>query len=314
MLSLGWGLRLMLEVGGFGRGCGKGRGPRRGGASSASTVLFLQMKDVFFFLFFLCVWLVAYGVATEGLLRPQDRELPNILRRVFYRPYLQIFGQIPQEDMDGSVPLSCARGSPSMPPAQAPVPRPHACLSPGSDLHEACQLLVGAGLLGLPAAPAGRPLRLGLRQLAGGAASRGLPARGQHPAAQSAHRHVQVGRLARPPRCLAAVCPSKLPWRVQAGQISWAVPAQGEGQGQGQGEGLQPRPPELSLPRVRVRVRGYRPPGLSLPIAQPHLLQVPSPWQRVASFPFCATPRPCFVYTHPAVAGVHLWCLRKGWR
>uniref|UniRef100_A0A8D1X5A6 Transient receptor potential cation channel subfamily M member 4 n=1 Tax=Sus scrofa TaxID=9823 RepID=A0A8D1X5A6_PIG len=59
-----------------------------------------MMKDVFFFLFFLGVWLVAYGVATEGLLRPQDRSLPSILRRVFYRPYLQIFGQIPQEDMD----------------------------------------------------------------------------------------------------------------------------------------------------------------------------------------------------------------------
>ncbi|XP_006868464.1 PREDICTED: transient receptor potential cation channel subfamily M member 4 [Chrysochloris asiatica] len=59
-----------------------------------------MMKDVFFFLFFLGVWLVAYGVATEGLLRPQDRNLPNILRRVFYRPYLQIFGQIPQEEMD----------------------------------------------------------------------------------------------------------------------------------------------------------------------------------------------------------------------
>lgn len=59
-----------------------------------------MMKDVFFFLFFLGVWLVAYGVATEGLLSPRDRDLPNILRRVFYRPYLQIFGQIPQEDMD----------------------------------------------------------------------------------------------------------------------------------------------------------------------------------------------------------------------
>uniref|UniRef100_A0A8C9DEH3 Transient receptor potential cation channel subfamily M member 4 n=1 Tax=Prolemur simus TaxID=1328070 RepID=A0A8C9DEH3_PROSS len=59
-----------------------------------------MMKDVFFFLFFLGVWLVAYGVATEGLLRPKDRDLPGILRRVFYRPYLQIFGQIPQEDMD----------------------------------------------------------------------------------------------------------------------------------------------------------------------------------------------------------------------
>ncbi|XP_012498692.1 PREDICTED: transient receptor potential cation channel subfamily M member 4 [Propithecus coquereli] len=59
-----------------------------------------MMKDVFFFMFFLGVWLVAYGVATEGLLRPKDRDLPGILRRVFYRPYLQIFGQIPQEDMD----------------------------------------------------------------------------------------------------------------------------------------------------------------------------------------------------------------------
>nr|XP_028695994.1 transient receptor potential cation channel subfamily M member 4 isoform X8 [Macaca mulatta] len=59
-----------------------------------------MMKDVFFFLFFLGVWLVAYGVATEGLLRPRNSDLPSILRRVFYRPYLQIFGQIPQEDMD----------------------------------------------------------------------------------------------------------------------------------------------------------------------------------------------------------------------
>uniref|UniRef100_A0AC11CBA2 Transient receptor potential cation channel subfamily M member 4 n=1 Tax=Ovis aries TaxID=9940 RepID=A0AC11CBA2_SHEEP len=62
-----------------------------------------MVKDVFFFLFFLGVWLVAYGVATEGLLRPQDRSLPNILRRVFYRPYLQIFGQIPQGEMDAAL-------------------------------------------------------------------------------------------------------------------------------------------------------------------------------------------------------------------
>uniref|UniRef100_A0A8C0DHN6 Transient receptor potential cation channel subfamily M member 4 n=1 Tax=Balaenoptera musculus TaxID=9771 RepID=A0A8C0DHN6_BALMU len=62
-----------------------------------------MMKDVFFFLFFLGVWLIAYGVATEGLLRPQDRNLANILRRVFYRPYLQIFGQIPQEDIDAGL-------------------------------------------------------------------------------------------------------------------------------------------------------------------------------------------------------------------
>ncbi|XP_056652733.1 transient receptor potential cation channel subfamily M member 4 isoform X2 [Monodelphis domestica] len=69
-----------------------------------------MMKDVFFFLFFLGVWLVAYGVATEGLLRPQDRDLPAILKRIFYRPYLQIFGQVPQGDMDATLmqPENCS--------------------------------------------------------------------------------------------------------------------------------------------------------------------------------------------------------------
>uniref|UniRef100_A0A8D0E7K6 Transient receptor potential cation channel subfamily M member 4 n=1 Tax=Salvator merianae TaxID=96440 RepID=A0A8D0E7K6_SALMN len=60
-----------------------------------------MMKDVFLFLFFLAVWLVAYGVTTEGLLLPHDRRLPWIFRRVFYRPYLQIFGQIPLNEIDG---------------------------------------------------------------------------------------------------------------------------------------------------------------------------------------------------------------------
>ncbi|XP_040183510.1 transient receptor potential cation channel subfamily M member 4 [Rana temporaria] len=59
-----------------------------------------MMKDVFFFLFFLGVWLIAYGVATEGLLHPNDMRLAWIFRRVFYRPYLQIFGQIELDAMD----------------------------------------------------------------------------------------------------------------------------------------------------------------------------------------------------------------------
>uniref|UniRef100_A0A2D4F0S4 Ion transport domain-containing protein n=1 Tax=Micrurus corallinus TaxID=54390 RepID=A0A2D4F0S4_MICCO len=61
-----------------------------------------MMKDVFFFLFFLGVWLVAYGVTTEGLLLPHDRRIPWIFRRVFYRPYLQIFGQIPLSEIDAA--------------------------------------------------------------------------------------------------------------------------------------------------------------------------------------------------------------------
>ncbi|KAG9267415.1 transient receptor potential cation channel subfamily M member 4-like [Astyanax mexicanus] len=59
-----------------------------------------MMKDVFFFLFFLAVWMMAYGVANQGLIYSFDPSADRILRRVFYRPYLHIFGQIPYEQMD----------------------------------------------------------------------------------------------------------------------------------------------------------------------------------------------------------------------
>ncbi|XP_061765362.1 transient receptor potential cation channel subfamily M member 4-like isoform X1 [Nerophis ophidion] len=59
-----------------------------------------MMKDVFFFLFFLMVWLMAYGVANQALIYSYDPNLDRIFRRVFYRPYLHIFGQIPVEEMD----------------------------------------------------------------------------------------------------------------------------------------------------------------------------------------------------------------------
>ncbi|XP_058382132.1 LOW QUALITY PROTEIN: transient receptor potential cation channel subfamily M member 5 [Diceros bicornis minor] len=59
-----------------------------------------MVKDVFFFLFFLSVWLVAYGVTTQALLHPHDSRLEWIFRRVLYRPYLQIFGQIPLDEID----------------------------------------------------------------------------------------------------------------------------------------------------------------------------------------------------------------------
>ncbi|XP_060883276.1 transient receptor potential cation channel subfamily M member 4a [Labrus mixtus] len=59
-----------------------------------------MMKDVFFFLFFLAVWLMAYGVANQALLYPYDPRPNWIFRRVFYRPYLHIFGQIPIHEMD----------------------------------------------------------------------------------------------------------------------------------------------------------------------------------------------------------------------
>ncbi|XP_067849808.1 transient receptor potential cation channel subfamily M member 5 [Heptranchias perlo] len=59
-----------------------------------------MMKDVFFFLFFLSIWLIAYGVATQALLHPNETRVDWIFRHVLYRPYLQIFGQIPLEEID----------------------------------------------------------------------------------------------------------------------------------------------------------------------------------------------------------------------
>lgn len=69
------------------------------GSASASAP---QMKDVFFFLFFLSVWLIAYGVATQALLHPNDPRIDWVFRRALYRPYLHIFGQIPLEEIDGN--------------------------------------------------------------------------------------------------------------------------------------------------------------------------------------------------------------------
>ncbi|XP_063077615.1 transient receptor potential cation channel subfamily M member 4-like [Engraulis encrasicolus] len=59
-----------------------------------------MMKDIFFFLFFLGVWIMAYGIANQALLYSYDPRPAIIFRRVFYRPYLHIFGQIPVEEMD----------------------------------------------------------------------------------------------------------------------------------------------------------------------------------------------------------------------
>lgn len=70
------------------------------------NLCFSQVKDVFFFLFFLAVWLVAYGVANQALLYSYDSRPNWIFRRVFYRPYLHIFGQIPIDEMDSEYFLS----------------------------------------------------------------------------------------------------------------------------------------------------------------------------------------------------------------
>ncbi|KAM4862758.1 transient receptor potential cation channel subfamily M member 2 isoform X2 [Urocitellus parryii] len=54
-----------------------------------------MMKDVFFFLFLLAVWVVSFGVAKQAILIHNESRVDWIFRGVVYHSYLTIFGQIP---------------------------------------------------------------------------------------------------------------------------------------------------------------------------------------------------------------------------
>ncbi|KAM7106682.1 transient receptor potential cation channel subfamily M member 2 isoform 6-T6 [Ciconia maguari] len=54
-----------------------------------------MMKDVFFFLFLLAVWVVSFGVAKQAILIHNEERVEWLFRGVVYHSYLTIFGQIP---------------------------------------------------------------------------------------------------------------------------------------------------------------------------------------------------------------------------
>ncbi|ELV10344.1 Transient receptor potential cation channel subfamily M member 2 [Tupaia chinensis] len=54
-----------------------------------------MMKDVFFFLFLLAVWVVSFGVAKQAILIHNESRVDWIFRGAVYHSYLTIFGQIP---------------------------------------------------------------------------------------------------------------------------------------------------------------------------------------------------------------------------
>lgn len=53
------------------------------------------MMDLFIFMFLLSIWVVAYGVAKQGILIQNEERLDWIIRGAVYEPYLIIFGNIP---------------------------------------------------------------------------------------------------------------------------------------------------------------------------------------------------------------------------
>uniref|UniRef100_A0A8C5WCS7 Transient receptor potential cation channel subfamily M member 8 n=1 Tax=Leptobrachium leishanense TaxID=445787 RepID=A0A8C5WCS7_9ANUR len=66
-------------------------------------IIMLQrmLIDVFFFLFLFAVWVIAFGVARQGILRLNEHRWEWIFRSVIYEPYLAVFGQY-IADVDGT--------------------------------------------------------------------------------------------------------------------------------------------------------------------------------------------------------------------
>ncbi|XP_078514895.1 transient receptor potential cation channel subfamily M member 2-like isoform X2 [Lissotriton helveticus] len=56
-----------------------------------------MIKDIFFFLFLLAVWIVSFGVAKQAIIVHNEQRLDWIFRNVIYQPYLVLFQQIPTD-------------------------------------------------------------------------------------------------------------------------------------------------------------------------------------------------------------------------
>lgn len=80
------------------------------GGVAATGAPLPQMKDVFFFLFLLAVWVVSFGVAKQAILIHNERRVEWIFRGAIYHSYLTIFGQLPTYIDGRRGPDSCGKG------------------------------------------------------------------------------------------------------------------------------------------------------------------------------------------------------------
>ena len=51
-----------------------------------------------YFLLIMVVFLMAYGVAQQGILFPQETGSWGLISKVFFRPYFQVYGELFIED------------------------------------------------------------------------------------------------------------------------------------------------------------------------------------------------------------------------
>lgn len=63
---------------------------------------YFQLTDLMFFVLILLVFVFAYGVASQVLRYPNATLSWEILKRVVYEPYWNIYGELFLEDMQGN--------------------------------------------------------------------------------------------------------------------------------------------------------------------------------------------------------------------
>uniref|UniRef100_A0A3Q2QFJ3 Ion transport domain-containing protein n=1 Tax=Fundulus heteroclitus TaxID=8078 RepID=A0A3Q2QFJ3_FUNHE len=74
-----------------------------------------MIMDMFFFMFLLSIWVVAYGVAKQGILIHNDSRLSWIIQGAIYEPYLIIFGNFPK-DIDSDIDSCSMNGTDPLKP------------------------------------------------------------------------------------------------------------------------------------------------------------------------------------------------------
>ena len=62
----------------------------------------LQTRDMLYFLVIMVIFLLAYGVAQQAILYPDEPASWSVVSGVFFRPYFQVYGELFMEAPDTS--------------------------------------------------------------------------------------------------------------------------------------------------------------------------------------------------------------------
>ena len=64
--------------------------------------LLFQAVDMAYFLIIMVIFMLAYGIAQQAILHPQQEASVTLLSQIFFRPYFQIYGELFLEDPEQS--------------------------------------------------------------------------------------------------------------------------------------------------------------------------------------------------------------------